>query len=264
MKIFKTCFGKDEEWLQQPHSCRMESLPADCSASQLRSMLDSTKKKCGSSPCLQAVVIQQDVYHPHWNEIKKYYNQGGYVVYWGVYGEGGAPERISHELGGGMDWIYSAYDRHDYILTDDGLATLGNAITRQHYSKSSLLSVLEQDRLLVPEALSLRNYVQQQSAVRPVPYPQSISSINRTHVGVHPEDDHRRGGEYFEQQVKRALESGSYESYRQEMQNQCPLALHRDANHGGRFAYIGFVNGRGNIPHIVRALISGSHTIKQQ
>jgi hypothetical protein len=49
------------------------------------------------------------------------------------------------------------------------------------------------------------------------------------------------------------------------MQNdRCPLALHRDANHGGRFAYLGFVNGRGNIPQIARALITSNNSAKQQ
>lgn len=236
-QLFKTCFGKDEEWLS--HSCRLESLPEDCSASQLRAMLATTgsSKTKGGRSQLQAVVIQDDVEHAHWNEIKLYYKQGGFVVFFGIYGDFAAPARISKELGGGMEWKFSAYTCHEYVLTDAAQAILGSAITKQQYTKCNLLSVLpEQDRLMVPETLSLRKYVEENEA--------------------DPDDDL----EYFEQQVEKALESGSYERYRQRNENQCPLALHKDANHGGRFAYLGFVNGDGNIPRIVRALLSGGKT----
>ena len=71
----------------------------------------------------QSVVIQEDVEHPHWKEIKKNYNQqGGIVVYFGIFGEFAAPARISKELKFGKrpsgktmaDWKFSAYAAHDY------------------------------------------------------------------------------------------------------------------------------------------------------
>jgi hypothetical protein len=48
------------------------------------------------------------------------------------------------------------------------------------------------------------------------------------------------------------------------MRISVPLALHKDDVNHGRFAYLGFVNGDGNIPHIVRALLSGSKTQQQE
>jgi hypothetical protein len=233
-QLFKTCFGKDEEWLQQPYSCRMESLSDDCSAAQLRSMLTTNG--------LVSVVIQEDVDHPHWNEIKQLYRQGGFVVYFGILGEFAAPARISQELSGGtMDWKFSAYTKHEYVLTDVAEAILGSDITKQQYTKCNLLSVPALDRLMLPETYCLRKYVEDCE-------------------GCDPEDD----PDEFEREVEQARDSGAYERYRQQHENQCPLALHTDANHGGRFAYLGFVNGDGNIPYIVRALLSGGGKAKQQ
>jgi hypothetical protein len=122
-------------------------------------------------------------------KLKKYYTRGGFVVYWDAFGEFSAPEDISHELGGGMDWIYSTHERQEFILTDVAVAILGNnAITRQYlYCKSSLLSVPPQDRLMVAEPLSVQKYARQHR--RPIP---------RYHVvGGDPMDE----PEYIELQV---------------------------------------------------------------
>jgi hypothetical protein len=93
--------------------------PKTAPGSQLRSMLTTIG--------LQSVVIQEDVEHPHWKEIKRYYNeQGGFVVYFGIFGEFAAPARISKELKFGerpggktmADWKFSAHTAHDYVLID--------------------------------------------------------------------------------------------------------------------------------------------------
>lgn len=181
-------------------------------------------------PGLQAVVIQESVEHPHWKLIKSYYLQGGFVVYFGIYGEFAAPATFSRELG--FDWSFSAYTKHDYVVTAVGQAILGNAINRQQYTKSNLVRVPEQDRLLLPEILSPEDVLKED--------------------GLTPQDEDWE--EELEDQNKR------HHQYRQSLEAQCPLALHTDPRSGGKFAYLGFVNGDGNIPELVRALLTGEKT----
>jgi hypothetical protein len=45
------------------------------------------------------------------------------------------------------------------------------------------------------------------------------------------------------------------------MDNHASLAMHTSRN-GGKIAYLGFVNGDGNIPKFVRALLTGQKTTK--
>ena len=48
----------------------------------------------------------------------------------------------------------------------------------------------------------------------------------------------------------------TYAAIREQLNNRVPLALHK-ASHGGKVAYLGFVNGAGNIPQLVQALCMG-------
>jgi hypothetical protein len=45
----------------------------------------------------------------------------------------------------------------------------------------------------------------------------------------------------------------------EELNNQCPLVLHK-ADHGGKIAYLGFVNDADNIPGFVKAICMGVST----
>lgn len=47
-----------------------------------------------------------------------------------------------------------------------------------------------------------------------------------------------------------------YPKHIEELHNQCPLAVH-EGSHSGKFIYLGFVNGDGNIPKYVRGSIMG-------
>jgi len=96
-RLFKTCFGDDDQWLP----CEIKCMAEDCSASNLRSILYNSKKRPVS------IVIQDDVEHPHWNLIQSYYAKGGFVAYFGIYGEYAAPARLSQALG--FDWEFSGY-----------------------------------------------------------------------------------------------------------------------------------------------------------
>jgi hypothetical protein len=175
-------------------------------------------------PGLQSIVIQEHVEHPHWQLVKDYYsNKGGFVVFFGIDGVFDAPSQISQEIG--VDWKFCAYTRHEYELTDIAKEILGGAITTQPYSKCNLWKVPESDRLMLPKTLSLEKFVQEWE-------------------GIAPDE---------------VIESKSYERYFQDNASQCPLAMHKNPE-GGRFAFLGFVNGDGNIPKIVRALLTNEKT----
>ena len=51
-----------------------------------------------------------------------------------------------------------------------------------------------------------------------------------------------------------------YPRHCEEMEHCAPLVMHVDPIHGGKIAYLGFVNGDGNIPIFVRALLTGTKT----
>jgi hypothetical protein len=54
---------------------------------------------------------------------------------------------------------------------------------------------------------------------------------------------------------RRKSQGGLYVKYCEKLYEQCPLAVHNNEN-DGRLAYLGFENGDGNIPYIVRALVA--------
>lgn len=223
-QLFKACFGGDDQWLP----CKIKSLAEYCPASGLQSILYH------EGPI--SIVIQEDVEHPHWNLIQSYYAKGGFVAYFGIYGEFAAPTRLSQELG--LDWKFSGYTKHPYVLTSTAKDRLGDAIAKQPYTKANLLWVPEQDRMMVPEADALKQYLEEE--------------------GPDPED--YDGGEEDVEYKQELVEATQRHTQRCLLsKRECPLALHRNAA-GGKVAYIGFVNGDGNIPAIVRALLTEQKT----
>jgi hypothetical protein len=205
-ELWKICFGKDEEW-----SLRLDTLPEDCPESQLLTRL--------KDPSLSCVVIM-DTDMPHWEHVKTYYRNGGFVVVFGIEGVFDLPSRLSLELG--LSWKFSGYTRHEYVLTDVGKQYLGDAITEQEYSKSNLLDVPPEDRIMVPKAVSWEEYLEENFGAT---------------------DDEEM-----------AEARASYPIYLDRQLRQVPLAMHHDK---GKVTYLGFVNGDGNIPQIVRALCCG-------
>jgi hypothetical protein len=215
-ELFMTCFGERSEW-----KCNLESLPEDCSRALLQSSL--------RNPGLGCVVVE-DLGGPHWRDIINYYKNGGFVVYFGIIGEYAAPEKLSREFD--LQWRFSAYTRYEYELTSVGKQILGDAITEQEYSKSNLLSVPAEDRILVPK----HTYA-------------TIEEFIENEFDSEDEDV----DDYM------AKAQARYAEIRECLDNEVPLALHT-ASHGGKIAYLGFVNGAGNIPQIVRALCMGVKT----
>jgi hypothetical protein len=208
--LFEACFGNEDGW-----PCVFKWLDEECPLTVLASALNKEGLKS---------VVFQDYEGPHWDLLKGYYNDGGLLIYFGVYGEFQAPVDLSSQLG--FRWRFSAYTTHEYTLTAVGRHYLGNVITEQQYTKANLLQVPEEDRLMIPKVPSLKEYIDDQNFDDDEPSPQELEVARK-----------------------------SYEDYRQELLSQVPLAMHRaDNGSGGRFVYLGFVNGDGNIPKIVRAL----------
>mmetsp|Transcript_20723 Transcript_20723/g.30609 ORF Transcript_20723/g.30609 Transcript_20723/m.30609 type:complete len:690 (-) Transcript_20723:108-2177(-) len=212
--LFKTCFGKDASW-----SCKIKSLPENCT----RDVLD----KALSEPDLISVAFQD--FDTHYQRLKQYFFQGGFLVYFGIYGEYTAPGQLSRDLKMGP-WSFSAYTNHEYKLTHKALEKLGNKITEQQYTKGNLVKAPVIDRLMVPKGVSFEEY---------------------------KEENCDSGEDDYEEQVKKA--PASYESYINRLGEQSPLVMHK-ASHGGEVLYLGFVNGDGNVPSIVRALLSRNHS----
>jgi len=209
--LFKVCFGEDKEW-----PCKLIELSESSSYQEVQDTL--------TSPGVKSVVIQ-DTEGEYWPNIMEYYRNGGLVVYFGIYGEYAAPQQLSDVFT--LNWRFSGYTNYEYELTEVGKEILGDSITNQQYSKSNLVSVPSNERLLVPKSpwSSFKQFREEE---------------------CDSEDD--------EETARKR-----YHDYSQRTGQQVPLALHR-ANHGGQVAYLGFVNGDGNIPQFVRALCSCTTT----
>lgn len=215
--LFKKCFGMDEEW----SACVLESLRDDCAAADLHRAL------CRPDLCC---VVFMDA-SEHYPILRHHYEAGGFIVFFGIYGEFTAPN-ILHP-----DWRFSAYTRHEYELTSVGKHYLGHDVTTQQYTKCNLVSAPEGHRIMIPKMYSFEEYL-------------------KDHVGLEEEDIiHPEMAEEVNEYRER------YPKYIEELSNQSPLVVCRNEN-GGRIAYLGFVNGDGNIPKIVRALLCGCNISK--
>jgi len=219
--LFKVCFGQDDKW-----ACQFKSLSEDCGVDEETLALQQ--------PNLQAVIIEDDE-TPYWNAIQQFYHRGGFVVYFGILGEFAAVTRIGQQLG--LRWRFSAYTSHKYVLTPVAMHYLGGAVKEQEYTKANLVSAPVVDRLVVPKVPSIEDFIED-------------------NVGCSGYTEEQKDDEY-EEEVAEAR--ARYPQYCEEQMHQSPLVLHRNEE-GGRFVYVRFVNGDHNIPDIVRALLTGSHT----
>jgi hypothetical protein len=208
--LFFGLFGEQSSW-----KCDFQSFSENSSKSQLITMLQN--------PRLLSVIIHK-VGGRHWNEIIKYYKNGGYVVYADFYGYFDAPKKLSQAFD--LDWTFSEYTRYEYELTLVGEQLLGNSIPMQEYSKSNLLKVPSEDRILVP-----KHY---------------YATVEDLIQDMFDDED----VEHEELMTKARKE---YASIRERLNNSVPLAFHKDKG-GGSIAYIGFVNSAGNIPIFAQAI----------
>eukprot|EP00956_Cyclotella_meneghiniana_P005680 scaffold7302_cov72-Cyclotella_meneghiniana.AAC.15 len=132
----------------------------------------------------------------------------------------------------GFTWRFSSYTCHEFELTPKAISHLGNSAIQQQYTKSNLISAPEEDRWMVPKTATIEEYV---------------SDI----VGYSEE---ATADEETLDEIREA--KANYPKHIEELRNQCPLAVHEGPN-GGKFIYLGFVNGDGNIPKYVRGAIMG-------
>jgi len=136
--LFKDCFGSDAQW-----PCKLERLSEDCAQTEVKAALARRD--------LKSVVVQEEDI-PHWDALVEYYNNGGTIVYFGIYGVYSSPSFLSDKFG--LNWRFSAYTKYEYLLTSAGIEVLGDAIKDQQYTKSNLVHVPEEDRLMVPKVFS--------------------------------------------------------------------------------------------------------------
>lgn len=228
--LFKSCFGRDEEW-----SCGFKSLDGKCPEGSLRDVL--------ADPDLLCCVVQDT--ETHWDVLLDYYRntRGAYIVYFGIYGVFDDPKTLSAAFG--LEWTFSAYTKEDYVLTDVGRHYLGRDERFQNlrYTKSNLLKVPPEDRIL--------------SARKPKDIREYITDIVGYDLEGEPDNLEDTTDPDVKEEYKKARD-GKFADYCRSMDDQAPLVLHRATSNGARIAYLGFVNGNGHIPELVRALLTGA------
>ena len=213
-------FGQRDEW-----SCEFQTLRDDCTADEVEKALNDPNLLC-------CVVEHKDT---HWDLIEKYYKCGGFVVYFGYEGVFNAPDMLNKTFG--VQWKFSSYMRHEFELTPVGIELLGDAITEQQYSKSNMFSAPKNDRILVAKKC------------------RTLEEYMREYMGL--DVDNFTEDDYAEFDADARI---GFSQHIEEMENQAPLLMHTNPTHGGKIAYLGFVNDDGNIPKFVRALLTGIKT----
>lgn len=183
-------------------------------------------------PGVRSVIIQDtELDSSLLSVLKQFYDNGGLVVFFGIYGVFTDPSTLSLLFDLPEAWKFRAYTRHEYEITTTARDYIGHDVKYQHYSKCNLLLVPIQDRWMIPKAQSLHEYIEE-------------------HAGIL---DGEEPDEYWKNEAETA--KAGYVKYCEGLYEECPLAVHKNKN-GGRLAYLGFVNGDGNIPRIVRRLVA--------
>jgi hypothetical protein len=224
--LFMECFGQDTAW-----PCELKSLGEHCSADEASAALNDTDILC--------CVVQND--KTHWNLVKSHYDTGGFVVYFGIYGEFNAPAMLNRTFG--VQWSFSAYTKHEHQLTSVGIQWIGDEVIEQQYTKSNMISAPAEDRILIGKRYgTLEEYLSE------------IHGFDTSVAFDDLDDDY--------QEEYETARSVGYPRHCEEMENHSSLAMHVNPSHCGKIAYLGFVNGDGNIPKFVRALLTGGKTRK--
>ena len=172
----------------------------------------------------------------HWGSAKRHYEAGGFVAYFGIEGMFNAPAKLSKIFD--VRWTYSAYTAHEHRLTPVGIQCLGDGVTGQGCTKANMISAPKEDRIIIGKAMTLEEYLY------------DLTGLDASTVDVDQLDDDDRE-EYA------AARDVHHPRHCEEMENRASLAMHEHPGHGGRIAYLGYVNGNGNIPIFVRALLTG-------
>lgn len=231
VELFKICFGRDDdEWKPYELKTLSSSEQKAWTVSELVAMLQDEG--------IQSVVVQHNM--KEWTgsqveAIQTYLNSGGVVAYFGI--EDADTAILSSTLGlPPQRWRYSAYTKGEYELTGVAHEELGYGVMEQPYTKCNLLCVPVQDRWMVTKAMPLHRY---------------IDEVAGTLNGNENEEELAE----WNADVKKAKEG--YINYCEMEYEKCPLAVYKNKNNG-KLVYMGFVNGQGNIPKIVKAVLTRS------
>jgi len=242
--LFKTCFFKKEE--EQPShpfgSKRVEEqwdsfeliIIDDESATASADLSEKLQESGVRSVVFQNTELDSSLL----STLRQFYDSGGLVIFFGIYGVFSDPTTLSQIFDFPQAWKFSAYTKHEYEMTSTAMEYTGYAVREQEYSKCNLLKVPIQDRWMVAKPMPLHQYIE--------------------------EDAGGLDGEAPDEEWKSAAETAKagYVNYCDGLYEQCPLAVHKNKN-GGRLAYLGFVNGNGKIPYIVRRLVTNGNKIWQ-
>ena len=223
--LFKRCFMEKEE---EEAWAKYKLIIIDAELDTATNELSEALKK----PGVCSVVFQEtDIGDSLISTLKDYYNSGGVVVFFGIYGVYTDPSTLSTQFHLAEPWSFSGYTKHQYDLTSTALDYYDYHVKDQQYTKSNLIKVPIQDRWMVPKAESLHVYMEERAGC----------------LGGEPPD------EEWKRDAERA--KADYVEHCEGLYQYCPLAVHVNEN-GGKLAYLGFVNGDGNIPFIVRCLVT--------
>lgn len=219
--LFTRCFGMYNEWAP----FRVEVLDKTASPQQVSMFL--------THPSLKSVVIQ-DLDTPHWTSLYQYHQKGGFIAFFGIYGDFNIPTRLSEIFG--CKWVYNTYEKHDYMMTVIGMQYLGNAVTMQPYVSAHLINAPEYDQLMCGKI------------------PESLEQYMKYTIGKDPSKT-----TVPQEEIDQARSVG-YPMYCRDMKTKSPLVMHVDPKTNGRICYIGFVSSDTNIPMIVQSLLTGTKT----
>lgn len=227
--LFKTCFfPKEEEPVKSKQWASHELIILDVNSSTVSADLSDAL----SEPRALSVVFQDTELDAALLDIlKQFYDSGGLVIFFGIYGVSSDPSRLSTTFALHEAWSFSGYTKHEYEMTSTAFDFIGYEVKEQQYTKCNLLRVPIQDRWMV---------------AKPQPLHQYVEEIAGCLDGDAPDEEWKREAEKAKTR---------YVDYCEGLYEQCPLAVHKNDN-GGRLAYLGFVSGDGNIPKIVRALVT--------
>jgi len=238
--LFKTCFFQKEEQLSSSKTVSFgrereeeqwdsfELIILDDESATASADLSETLQK----PSVRSVVFQDtELDSSLLSTLRQFYDSGGLVIFFGIYGEFSDPTTLSQQFDFPEAWKFSAYTDHEYEMTNTAVDYIGYGVKEQQYAKCNLLKVPIQDRWMVAKPLPLHQYI----------------------------EEHAGGleGEAPDEEWKSAAKTAKagYANYCDGLYEQCPLAVHMNKK-GGRLAYLGFVNGDGKIPYIVRRLVT--------
>lgn len=225
--LFKICFVKTKEQWEEFELIVIDETSATANADLSKSL---------QNPAVRSVVFQdiEELDASLLHTLRQFYDSGGLVVYFGIDGVFTDPSALSKQFDLPEAWSFSGYTKYEYETTTVAMDYIGFNVMESQYSKSNMLLVPMQDRWMVPKAVPLHRYLVENAGCL---------------------DDDASDDELTCDAERVKAGYIKYIKYCEELYEYCPLAVHENKN-GGRLAYLGFVNGDGNVPYIVRALVT--------